>query len=260
VDDFGQVGERPSHPELLDSLAARFSRPRDEGGLGWSIKSLIREIVLSRTFCMSNHVSEPGRIQDPENRLLHHYPARRMEAEAIRDAVLAVSGRLDRTFFGMSIQPFREESNAYRRLFAGPLDGEGRRSVYIKVNLMEGPEFLSSFNLPGGKLTQGRRDVTNVPAQALTLLNDRFVRQQAGLWGERVAAAKADSVGERIAMMLRNALGHEPESAEVAAFEQLVKSLAELHGVSPHDVPSSAAVWTDAAHVVFNLKEFIYIP
>ncbi|MBW3539448.1 MAG: PSD1 and planctomycete cytochrome C domain-containing protein [Planctomycetes bacterium] len=260
VDDFGRVGERPSHPELLDFLAARFSRPREEGGLGWSTKALIREIVLSQTFRMSNRASNAGRMRDPENRLLHHYPARRLEAEAIRDSILAVAGRLDRRFFGTSIQPYREESNADRRLFAGPLDGDGRRSVYIKVNLMEGPAFLSSFNIPGGKLAQGRRDVTNVPAQALTLLNDGFVRQQAGLWGERVAASNADTVEERLHVMLRHALGREPEPAEAATFEQLVRSLAELHGVSPGAVLASGPVWSDVAHVLFNLKEFIYIP
>ena len=182
VDDFGHVGELPSHPELLDYLAARFVED------GWSMKRLIRAIVLTRAFQLSSRTSSaaPGsRSAKPPAAAL---PARRMEAEAIRDAILAASGRLDRTLYGMSIQPYREKDNADRRLFPGPLDGDGRRSIYIKNNLMEPPKFLGAFNSPGGKVTQGRRDVTNVPAQALALLNDPFVLQQAGVWAQHLLA------------------------------------------------------------------------
>jgi hypothetical protein len=164
VDDFGHVGEVPSHPELLDYLAIQFIND------GWSMKRLIRALVLTKTFQSSNRSSEMSREIDPQNRLLQHYPARRMDAELVRDAILTASGRLDGKLFGMSVQPFREKEYADRRLFPGPLDGEGRRSVYIKNNLMEAPKFLGAFNFPGGKVTQGRRDVTNVPAQALALL------------------------------------------------------------------------------------------
>src|SRR5262249_52296913 len=139
-------------------------------------------MVLTRTFQLTNQSSELSHELDPSNRLLQHYPARRMEAESVRDSILAASGRLDRTMFGQSIQPFREKEYADRRLFPGPLDGNGRRSVYVKNNLMEAPKFLGAFNFPGGKVAQGRRDVTNVPAQALALLNDPFVLQQAEVW------------------------------------------------------------------------------
>src|SRR5205085_11779883 len=142
--------------------------------------------------------SVAARDSDPQNRLLQHYTGRRMEAEAIRDAILAVSGRLDRTLYGMSVQPFRAEPNADRRLFPGPLDGDGRRSIYIKNNLMEAPKFLSAFNLPGGKVAQGRRDVTNVPAQALALLNDPFVLAQADLWAAKLIARLDSEIGPRI--------------------------------------------------------------
>src|SRR5262249_23017073 len=149
-----------------DHLAGRFVEE------GWSVKRLIRSLVRTRTFRSSSEASRAGREADPGNRLLHHYPARRLEAEAIRDSILAASGPLDRRLFGWSVHPWRNERNADRRLFPGPLDGGGRRSVYIKVNLMEPPPFLGSFNFPGGKVAQGRRDVSNVPAQALALLND----------------------------------------------------------------------------------------
>lgn len=254
VDDFGHMGETPSHPELLDYLAVRFIEE------GWSIKQLIREIVLSRTFQRGNHPTETGLQLDPYNRLLQHYPARRMEAEAIRDAILATSGRLDEKLYGMSVQPWREKENADRRLFPGPLDGAGRRSVYIKNNLMEGPKFLGVFNFPGGKVTQGKRDSSNVPAQALTLLNDPFVLQQAEFWGNKLSANPTETLRERIGAMFATALNRRPTEAELARFELRVGQFAELHQVPPQEILQSPVVWKEAAHSLFNLAEFIYIP
>jgi hypothetical protein len=254
TDDFGHVGELPSHPELLDYLAARFMAD------GWSIKRLIRSLVLTRAFRMASKPSSRANEVDPNNRLLQHYPARRLEAEAIRDAILAASGRLDRTLFGPSIQPWREQENADRRLFPGPLDGHGRRSIYVKNNLMEGPKFLSAFDFPGGKVVQGRRDVTNVPAQALALLNDPFVLQQADLWAGGLVNRTDATVAARIEHVFRVGLGRPPEPEERQRFERAVAELAELHGVPVEGVLKSRAVWKDVAHAVFNVKEFIYIP
>jgi hypothetical protein len=253
-DDFGHVGEPPSHPELLDHLAGRFVAD------GWSMKRLIRSLVLTRAFQLSNRPSPAAREADPQNRLLQHYPARRLEAEAIRDSILAASGRLDPRLNGPSIQPYREKANADRRLFPGPLDGNGRRSVYIKNNLMEGPRFLCAFNFPGGKVATGRRDVTNVPAQALALLNDPFVVQQAGVWAERLVARTDASVGARVEHMFQVGLGRPPEPGERRRFEQTVARFAELHDLPAGGVLKSQAVWRDVAHTLFNLREFSYIP
>ncbi|MCI0360216.1 MAG: DUF1553 domain-containing protein [Planctomycetaceae bacterium] len=254
VDDFGHVGDLPSHPELLDYLAAEFVAD------GWSVKRLIRRIVLSRTFQLASQASPAARAADPENRLLSHYPARRMEAEAIRDSLLFASGRLDPALYGPSVQPYREKDYADRRLFAGPLDGHGRRSIYIKCNLMESPRFLSAFNIPGGKVAQGRRDVTNVPAQALAMLNDPLVVQQAGEWARRVVAHGDDSIGDRISAMFQTALSREPTDDERTRFEQAAGQLAELHSVSPADILKSEVVWREIAHTLFNLQEFVFIP
>ena len=253
VDDFGRVGELPSHPELLDYLAARFVEE------GWSIKKLIRSLVLTETFRMSSRADAANTKADPDNRLLHHFPARRLEAEAIRDTILFASGRLDLKMFGPSIHPYRDGTNADRRLFPGPLDGNGRRSIYIKVNLMEGPKFLGAFNFPGGKVTQGRRDVTNVPAQALALLNDPFVLQQADFWAKRLIARKDASVADRIEHMFQVALGRLANREEREQFSRAVSKLAELHGVAGDSILTSQVVWHDVAHAIFNLKEFIYI-
>ena len=254
VDDFGHVGEAPSHPELLDYLATDFVEQ------GWSVKRLIRELVLTRTFQMSNHASDQSRDVDPQNRLLQHYPARRMEAESVRDTILAASGALDRTLYGPSIQPFRDKEYADRRLFPGPLDGNGRRSIYIKNNLMEGPKFLGTFNFPGGKVAQGRRDVTNVPAQALALLNDPFVLQQAGVWSQNVLEQTRDSIPTRVEVMFRSSLGRSPDAEELSRFEQAVRQLADLYQVPADNVMLNAEIWKDIAHSIFNLNEMIYIP
>lgn len=254
VDDFGHVGELPSHPELLDYLADQFVQD------GWSIKRLIRTLVLTKTFQLSNQPSAAAREIDPQGRLLQHYPARRMEAESVRDSILAASGRLDRTLFGQSIQPYRDKDYADRRLFAGPLDGNGRRSVYTKNNLMEAPKFLSAFNLPGGKVAQGRRDVTNVPAQALALLNDPFVLQQAEVWSQRVLARENDSIESRLDDMFRSAINRSPTSDELVRFQQAINELASLYDVPSDQVLANSEIWKDIAHALFNLNELIYIP
>jgi hypothetical protein len=254
VDDFGHVGDTPSHPELLDYLAARFVEER------WSIKSLLRSLVQTQAFRMASRSDPRAAEIDPENRLLHHYPVRRLEAEAIRDSILAVSGRLDQTLYGLSVHPYREKENADRRLFPGPLDGAGRRSVYIKNNLMESPHFLGSFDFPGGKTTLGKRHVTNVPGQALALLNDPFVLQQADVWAGRLLSAKDRTAGKRVERMFRTALGRPPTTEERERFERAANRLAELHGVQPDGLLQSRAVWKDLAHAVFNLQEFLYVP
>jgi hypothetical protein len=254
VDDFGHVGDLPSHPELLDWLAGKFMAD------GWSVKRLIRDIVLSQTFQRASQPSTAAREADPLNRLLSHYPARRLEAEAIRDLILAASGRLDRQLYGMSVQPYREKEYADRRLFPGPLDGNGRRSVYIKNNLMESPKFLGVFNFPGGKVAQGKRDITNVPAQALALLNDPFVWQQADVWAARLIERPDSAMAQRIDAMFETALGRLPSDAERQRFVHTALKLAELHQVPSGDVLKSQIVWKELAHAMFNLKEFIYVP
>ena len=254
VDDFGHVGELPSHPELLDFLANQFVET------GWSVKQMIRSLVLTRTFQASHVPSKLSRELDPQNRLLQHYSARRMEAESVRDSILMASGGLVSELYGHSIQPFREKEYADRRLFPGPLDGNGRRSVYIKNNLMEGPKFLAAFNFPGGKVAQGRRDVTNVPAQALALLNDPFVLQQAGVWSQRLLSRSGDSVATRIDAMFRSSLGRSPTAEEQSRFDETIRELAGLYQVPAENVMSSVEIWKDVSHAIFNFNEMIYIP
>lgn len=253
ADNFGVYGEPPSHPELLDALAAQFVRE------GWSTKKLIRFLLMSQTFQQSSQARAEAVASDPQNRLLSHYPVRRLEGEAIRDAILATSGRLDRTLYGSSIQPYREEPKDYRKLHQGPLDGNGRRSIYIKVTRHEGSRFLDTFDFPNPTVARGNRDTTNVPAQALALLNDPFVLDQAGFWADNLIKAQAPTVESRLDSMFRMALGRLPDDGERARFSGLAKELAGLHKAAPEKILESREVWRDMAHAIFNLKEFTYL-
>ncbi len=252
VDNFGSLAEKPSHPELLDYLARQFVET------GWSLKKMIRLLVLSQTFRQSNQVTPKAGEVDPQNQLLHQYPVRRLEAESIRDAILAASGTLNRTLYGPSIHPYREDAKDYRKLLKGPLDGNGRRSIYLKVTRMEGPKFLELFDFPNTMVARGSRDVTNVPSQALAMLNDPFVVDQARVWAERMISRGGDSVERQIDTMFWTALGRRPQTQERERFRGLVTQLTNLHGISPSDALRSAVVWKDVAHALFNLKEFIY--
>ena len=253
-DDFGHLGESPSHPDLLDYLSSRFVKE------GWSTKQLIRTLVLSRTFQSASAPTPQAQQLDPQNLLLSHHSARRVEAEVIRDSILAVSGRLDPQLYGPSVHPFREKADPEKRLFTGSVDGEGRRSLYLKVQLMEAPHFLSAFNLPGGKVTQGRRDNSNVPAQSLALLNDPFVRGMSDLWASRLLKEGHRNVEDRLTAMFSATLGRSPKPLELERFKAMVRDLASTHGVSESGLMASHAVWKDLAHTLFNLKEFIFIP
>jgi mono/diheme cytochrome c family protein len=253
VDDFGHLGETPSHPELLDWLANRFVSE------GWSTKKLITLMVSSSTWRQSSEPVSIAVTADPENRLWHHMPLRRLEAESIRDAMLAVSGRLDPTLFGEPINPYRVAEDSTKRLYAGPLDGNGRRSVYQKMTLMEPPRFLALFNQPFPMITTGKRDTTNVPNQALALLNDPFVVAMAADWAEAAVAAPTDSPETRVAALFETAFARPPKPEETDRFVQFAERCGELHGVTPDALLTSTDVWQDVAHAIFNLKEFIYV-
>jgi hypothetical protein len=246
--DFGKLGDPPSHPELLDRLAIEFQQE------GWSTRRMLRRMVTSRAFRQSGVVDPKGAELDPGNRLLHHYPTRRLEAEAIRDSLLAVSGRLDRRLYGPPINPYRVAEDAAKRLYSGPLDGDGRRSIYMTMSIMEPPKFLVGFNLPDLKLPTGRRDVTNVPAQALIMLNDPFVAAMAGHWGERLVGDGSADPAERIDRMFRAGLGRKPDADELAAWVEVATNIAD----SGSDPMTQPVVWTELAHAMFNTKEFIY--
>jgi Protein of unknown function (DUF1553) len=251
VDNFGVLGELPSHPELLDWLASEFRKQ------GWSLKAMHRRMVLSNAYQMSSKADDAkAEVADADNKLLHRMPIRRLEAEAIRDALLAVSGRLDLKMFGPSVPTHLTPHMAGRGRpnVSGPLDGDGRRSIYLAVrrNFLN-PMFLA-FDYPIPFTTIGKRSVSNVPAQALTLMNNPLVVQQAELWAKRTLAEAGLTNEQRIAKLYLTAFARPPEAAELKEALAFLDQQSKRYGG-----PDNPRAWTDLCHVLFNVKEFIFI-
>ncbi len=241
TDDFGVLGQPPSHPELLDHLAASLV---DDG---WSIKRALRRIMLSETYAQRSAAGGRGDEVDPQNLLLHRANLRRLQGEAIRDSMLAISGRLDRKMFGKPVPVHLTAFMTGRgRPGSGPLDGAGRRSIYTSVKRNFLPPMMLSFDTPIPFSSMGRRTSSNVPAQALILMNDPFVHGQAELWAKRVAAGEPDPAGA-VRRMYLEAFGRAPDAAELAAGTAFLAGAPGGEGLR------------DYAHVLFNTKEFIFI-
>ncbi len=253
VDDFGPMGQAPSHPELLDWLASEFA------ATGWSVKSTVRSLVLTNAYAQSSspHPSlEPRDLAeiDPSNALLHRMPVRRLVAEAIRDSILAVSGSLDPAPFGPSVPTHRTDFMTGRGARAsGPLDGAGRRTVYGAVYRNFLPPLLTTFDMPNPFGPKGSRSVSNVPAQALALMNDPFVIEQAAKWGARIHGELAPDDEARLAAMFESATGREPSPSVLATLADFLREQSGLHGASDE------RVWSDLAHALFNSKDFLYL-
>ena len=256
ADNFGRMGERPTHPELLDFLARRFVES------GWSVKAVHRFILLSSTYRMSSRAEERAASIDPENRLLHHMPVKRLEAEAIRDSILAVSGRLDRTLFGPSLVPHISKYQDGRgKPESGPLDADGRRSIYIQVrrNFLT-PMFLA-FDYPLPISTIGRRSVSTVPSQALLMMNNELVTLGAREWAKQGRASELDS-RRRVEKMYVAAFGRLPEDWEVDEVGKFLDGQRARYRNMPEAEAAdklNEQVWADLAHVLFNSAEFIYV-
>ncbi|MEX2015149.1 MAG: PSD1 and planctomycete cytochrome C domain-containing protein [Candidatus Hydrogenedentales bacterium] len=254
VDNFGVLGRTPSHPELLDHLAVRFREN------GWSIKELIRALVLTETYRMSSAINDPAAEEaDPENILLHRANVQRLESEIIRDTILAVAGTLDPAMYGDPVPIYLTPFMSYhRRSFeSGPMDGDRRRTIYIEVRR----NFLSpmqlAFDYPLPESTIGSRTISNVPAQALALMNDPFVVEQANTWGERVTASGLDT-DSRIDQMYLRAFARYPDAEETMRVYAFLDTQAQGYELPPKEY-GDLRLWSDLAHVLFTLKEFIFI-
>ncbi len=234
-DNFGRMGEAPTHPELLDFLAAEFVER------GWSTKEMIRLLVVTRAFQMSSESSPAAQDGDPANELLSHFRVRRIEAESIRDALLAVPGNLDFKMFGPG-----EEANAKRR------------SVWLAVRRTDLNPFLGVFDAPKPFSTLGRRDATNVPAQSLTMLNSPFVIEQASAWSRELVKSDRDTLESRVHRMFEKALSRPPTDAEITASSAFLGKLASARNLDATQLLGDESVWRDFAQSLFDLKEFIY--
>ena len=254
VDNFGWLGERPSHPELLDHLSHWF-RFRARG----SLKQLVRRIVLSQTYRMSSRASDPAAARiDPENRLLHRMNLRRLEAESIRDAVLAISGRLDLQMSGPPVPVHKGDVVLFRGApkKLGPLDGNGRRSIYMAARRNFLSSLLLTFDTPKPFATVGRRDVSNVPAQSLALMNHPFFHEQARRWARRLEKTGGEvAPARRIRLMYLEAFARPPTPAEIDACLRSLDRMSRLRTSSDNGLSG----WESLSHALFNVKELIYI-
>ncbi len=231
-DNFGTTGEAPSHPELLDYLALKFVEEK------WSVKRLVREIVLSRAYQLSSK-APVGAGVDPENRLLSHARRRRLNAEGLRDAMLQASGELRLDTRGPTY-PTRAADFGFQ--FDEPL-----RSVYAPVFRNALPEIFEAFDFAPTSMVTGRRNISTVPTQALFLLNHPFVRERAQATARRLLGASFTNEAARLDFASRLILGRSQTLTE--------REMAERHFSSTTD---REEVWTEFIHALFASADFRY--
>jgi hypothetical protein len=237
--DFGFNGGRPSHPELLDWLASEFVAG------GWSVKHMHRVIMLSHTYRQSSRFDAVAASKDADNRWLWHFAPRRLEAEAVRDAMLAVSGRLNGAGGGPGFKPFKVTvfNSAFYELIDDDRPEFNRRTVYrTSVNSAKDP-LLESFDCPEPSVKALRRNVTTTPIQALGLMNNAFVLRQAKYLAERARHEAGDNVEQQTTRMYRLAFGRLPTDVEL----RRAASLSRNHG-------AASLAW-----VLLNASEFLYV-
>jgi hypothetical protein len=246
--NFGKQGQRPSHPELLDWLAARFVED------GWSIKAMHRRIMTSRVYRLSGAASEEALRKDPTNELLGRRPRRRLEAEAIRDALLAAAGTLDRAPpEGPHPFPPQEQWDFTQHKPFKDVYETRRRSVYLMTQRIVAHPFLGIFDGPDCNASTERRLSSTTPLQSLYLMNNAFVHEQARAFAERLAREAADE-GARIERAYRLAFGRPPAGEERAA---AARHLSEARAIAGGGAEGPA--WESLARVLFLSNEFIYV-
>lgn len=229
VDNFGETGELPSHPKLLDYLAIQFTENN------WSVKSLIRKIVLSRTYQLSSQITHEN---DPENRLFGRANRKRLEAEAIRDTVLRISGQFDPTRGGPTIRKAGQYDLNYQF-------ESSRRSIYVPWFRNSMLPLFEVFDAPNPNLVVGRRPTTNLPTQALFLMNSPFIREQSQLTAKRLLAEKAT-----ITDIYQLILSRPPSESELTTTQTFLASF-------PPD--EQAEAWTQLTQTLFATVDFRFI-
>jgi hypothetical protein len=221
--NFGLLSEPPSHPALLDWLAAKFVED------DWSLKKLHRRIVLSATYQQASGVPPEAFARDPGNRWLGRLPSRRLEAEAIRDAILSVAGRLDPA----------EDGPATHDL------GTARRSLYVQTARWDRSNFATLFDAANPDAAVEKRDVSTVAPQALFLLNHEFVKAQAKFLAERVTRDEPTDGTARVHRLFRLLFARAATAEELTIARKLL------------DGSRAETAWADLAHVLLCTNEFV---
>ncbi len=249
VDNFGTTGETPSHPELLDFLATEFIQN------GWSVKQLIRTIMLTQAYQASSQASEDALRVDPENRLLSHQNRRRLEGEALRDTMLFISGRLDRSVGGATIRPGTRSELGYE--FREP-----RRTVYLPVFRNTLLDLLEVFDMADPNIVQGQRNVSTRSTQALLLMNSPFVMQEAEAAARAILQQPGLSLGQRIDLAYEQSLGRLPSSAERELSRQYLEAVEKAPALPEKSADLSAErldQWTRFYQALWASLDFRYV-
>ena len=237
--DFGKMGNAPSHPQLLDWLASEFM------ARGWSIKKLHRLILTSRTYMQANRPNPKAARIDADGRLLWRFPPRRLEAEAIRDSMLFVSGKLNEQSGGRGFDFFNQRGGLSDYL---PMEtfaaGGWRRMIYAHKVRMQAVDIFGAFDCPDAGQMKPRRTRSITPVQALSLLNSPFANRQAGFLAERVRREAGKKLSAQITHAFRLATSRDPRASELA----VLQTLAERHGLE------------QACRVLFNTSAFLMLP
>ena len=269
--DFGGMGDLPTHPELLNWLAAEFAAQ------GWSTKAMLRLVVTSNSYRQSSIAAESSQGQqiDPDNTLLWHMNRQRLDGEIIRDTMLAVSGQLAAQAGGPSIYPELPAgvSERYGWKPSPDVTQRNRRSVYVFVRRNLRYPLFEVFDMPDTNETCGRRNRTTTAPQSLYLLNSELILNQARAFAGRVLRDAGTDQATLIARAYQLAFGREPSSEEIGLAAGFLHRQAELardraadapplvvptHMPAGYD-PASGAALTDLCHALFNANEFIYV-
>jgi mono/diheme cytochrome c family protein len=274
-DNFGRLGQRPTHPELLDWLARRFVES------GWSTKSLHRTIMLSSAYQMSTAFNERAAADDPDNRLLWRMNRRRLEAEAIRDAVLAAGGSLDLTMGG-SLLPTENRKYVTSTASVNPaIYNSRRRSIYLPVVRSALYDFFQAFDFGDPSVINPRRDITTVAPQALFMMNSKVMAEQSAALADRLLADESDDDTQRVHRAYEIVFSRPPSGAEASDALHFVQQLSQAPvgrtptsvqtnttnstdvGVRPTESPTPnnarRRAWQSLCRALMSTNEFIYL-
>jgi hypothetical protein len=244
--NFGRMGEKPTHPELLDYLAKRFIED------GWSLKKLHKRMLLTSTYRMSSEVNEAKASTDPENRLLSRFNRRRLDVEELRDGLLAADGSIDLSMGGTMQEGFGTDGeNSNDRLSINP-DEHVRRTVYLPLRRANLPALLNLYDFGDAATSQGRRAKTNVAPQALFLMNSSFVAERARGLASRLLERDDDASRLRQAYLQILNRAPEPDEADVG-LTYLASVRERFDGVAPLDA------WQSFCRILMSSNEFIYV-
>ena len=252
TDNFGLLGEAASHPGLLDWLARRFIED------GWSIKSLHRLIVLSNTYQQATIAAVATRHRDPDNRLFGRAGVRRLEAETVRDALLAASGRLDATMTG-SLLKLKNRAYFFDHTSKDLTSYDSRRrSLYLPVVRNNVFDLFGLLDFPDPAVSTGDRATSVVASQALLMLNSEFVMQAAAGFADRLLAGPGDDA-RRLSRLYVIAFGRQPTDQEQRADRAFLAELDQARAGGPAAEAGRREAWSTLCHVVLAANEFIYL-